>query len=88
MPIHKPKETPVMQVGCLVVTRRNVASIPLDDPIYPGGNEHPGIPAGTVGIILARPKTEKPRQFLVNFVGNREYWMYHNEIEPYIKEKN
>ena len=87
MPSTPIKEELTMQVESLVETIRDVASIPMDDPIYPGGHEHVGIPAGTVGIVLQRPNTDKPRQFLISFVGNRQYWMYHNEISPYFGEK-
>tara|TARA_R110002110_G_scaffold334549_2_gene545466 strand:- start:492 stop:740 length:249 start_codon:yes stop_codon:yes gene_type:complete len=70
--------------GDMVMTSMVVHTIPGD----PEENyAHPYLPAGTIGIIIQRPDTDRPRQFLVNFVGGRTYWMYANEIEPYIKSE-
>lgn len=77
-----------MLPGCLVETSRTISSIPIDDPIYPGGAEKTGLDAGLVGIILDAPNTARPRQYLVSFVGGKTYWMFANEIQPYMGEKN
>ena len=84
MPTNNVRESTPLMPGAMVITSKEVHTVPGD----PEENyAHPHLPAGTVGIIIQRPHTERPRQFLVNFVGGRTYWMYSNEIEPYIKEE-
>jgi len=67
--------------GAMVETSHEIYTLPregeesYDDPV---------MPAGTVGIIIQLPDTDRPRQYLVNFVGGLTYWMYTNEIQPYI----
>jgi hypothetical protein len=70
------------------MTARDIHTVAMDDTLYPSGRGTRAIPKGTVGIIIQRPGFAKERQFLVNFVGGQEWWMYHNEIEPYLGEKN
>jgi len=78
-----------MMPGSLVETTNEIHTVPMGDPMYPGGNSDRGLPQGTVGIIVCRPSAHRPRQFLVQFVGGMEWWMYHNEIKPLVKgEKN
>ena len=92
MPI-KVRESLVLSVGTLVVTPRRVCSVP-EQVRSTGVHPLPSlshkiiVEAGTVGIIIERPKTDRPKQFLVEFVGNKRYWMYGHEIEPYRGEKN
>lgn len=69
--------------GTMVQTSREIHTVAGDPE-----ENYNSLPLGTVGIIIQRPNTDRPRQFLVNFVGGRTYWMYTNEIEPYMKEKN
>ena len=81
----------VLALGSLVMTSQEIYTLPgsepLDDPIYPGGRTSKGIAAGTIGIIVKRPDQVHPRQFLVNFLGGSEWWIYATEIEPYHKEE-
>jgi len=92
MPIEI-RESLVLAVGTLVITPMKVHSVPVQIRA-PGVHPVPDlshktiVEAGTVGIIIERPKTDRPRQFLVEFVGNKRYWMYGHEIEPYRGEKN
>ena len=81
------KESLPMQVGSLVITCREIPTLPVGDSVYQADASTKNIPMGTVGIIIQRPDHARPRQFLVNFVGGREWWMYHNEIQPYIKNE-
>ena len=79
------KERSVMIPGAMVVTSHEIHTVPGDpNTIHNNGT----LPEGTVGIILERPNTERPRQYLVSFVGGLEYWMYTSEIQPYLGEKN
>jgi hypothetical protein len=82
----KTKEYPLMMAGDLVETVHDIHTVPMGDPIYPGGNSDRGLPQGTAGIIICRPSASRPRQFLVHFVGGMEWWMYHNEIQPLLRE--
>jgi hypothetical protein len=77
-------ERPLMIPGSLVMTTHEVRAIPPFEVDGSHGAYPNGLPAGTVGIIIQRPNTERPRQFLVQFVGGNEWWMYTNEIEPHI----
>jgi hypothetical protein len=88
MPSTPIKESIVMEVGSLVMTSRDIHTVPMDDSLYPNGRGTRAIAKGTVGIILERPGVARERQFLINFVGGHQWWMYHNEIEPYFGEKN
>ena len=78
------KESLPMQVGCLVETIDKVFTMPNSEQ---GDNIHRTLEKGTVGIILERPGVDRPRQYLINFVGGETYWMFHNEIQPYIKNE-
>jgi hypothetical protein len=73
--------------GNLVQTAYEVRT--LSSPEIDGSGEVPPnyLPPGTVGIIIKRPDLDRPRQFLVQFVGGHEWWMYTSEIEPYREEK-
>ena len=75
-----------MMPGDLVETVHEIHTVPMGDPIYPGGDSDRGLAPGTVGIIITRPSDSRPRQFLVQFVGGMEWWMYHNEIQPLLRE--
>ncbi len=89
MPSNQIKENKVMEVGSLVATTRSIPVITDDMPMFDTPTDCSDLPEGSVGIILKRPTRDKPRQFLVSFVGNQEHWMFHNEIEPYhMREKN
>ena len=84
-PMKRVKESSPMEVGCLVETTDKVFTMPSyqqEDGI------HNVLEKGTVGIIMERPGAERPRQYLVNFVGGQTYWMFHGEIQPYMGEKN
>tara|TARA_R110000744_G_scaffold376333_1_gene490515 strand:- start:1652 stop:1933 length:282 start_codon:yes stop_codon:yes gene_type:complete len=84
----KATESVVLALGTLVMTKNQVCSLPSQQRL-PGG--HPVsdmsdkviVEAGTVGVIIQRPDTIRPRQFLVQFVGNETYWMYSGEVTPY-----
>ena len=81
MPTNNVKERELMIPGAMVETSQEIHTVPGD----PNTLENYGrLTAGTVGIILERPNTDRPRQYLVSFVGGRTYWMYTNEIKPYI----
>lgn len=88
----KVSESLVMAVGTLVITPRQVHSLPTQHR-SPGVHPLPDmsqkiiVEAGTIGIILERPKSDRPKQFLVEFVGSKRYWMYGYEIQPYQEEK-
>jgi len=85
MPTKNVKERSVMVPGAMVVTSHEIHTVPGDpNTIHNSGT----LPEGTVGIIMQLPDVDRPRQFLVNFVGGRTYWMYTNEIQPYMGEKN
>jgi len=85
MPSNNVKEKKVMEVGSLVETTDKVFTLPSKDGV---GMIHDILDKGTVGVIIERPNTERPRQYLINFVGGQTYWMFHNEIQPYFGEKN
>jgi len=76
------KERELMIPGAMVETSQEIYTLPEEDG---ESFEDPSLPAGTIGIILERPNTERPRQYRISFVGGRTYWMYTNEIRPYIK---
>ena len=79
------KERELMVPGAMIETSHEIYTLPKEgDESY----DEPVLPIGTVGIILERPNTERPRQYLVSFVGGLEYWMYTSEIQPYLGEKN
>ena len=78
------KEYPLMMPGALVETAHEIHTVPMGDPVYPDTPRAGGLPQGTAGIIVCRPIPERPRQFLVQFVGGVEWWVYHNEIKPLI----
>ena len=85
MPTNNVKESIVMSVGSLVETVERVFTMPSyqqEDSI------HDILEKGTVGIIIKRPGAERPRQYLINFIGGQTYWMFHGEIRPYVGEKN
>ena len=91
MPIKITKESVVLEVGTLVITPSRVCSIPqyagpFTSNSYPNMADKVIVEPGSIGIILQRPQAERPRQFLVQFVGGGSWWMHHNEIEPYTKE--
>tara|TARA_R110002074_G_scaffold387394_1_gene569527 strand:- start:95 stop:346 length:252 start_codon:yes stop_codon:yes gene_type:complete len=68
--------------GTLIQTKSEVHTVAGDPE-----ENYSSLAAGTVGIIIQRPNLDRPRQFLINFVGGNTYWMYSNEIEPYIKSE-
>jgi hypothetical protein len=84
--MKKAKESRPMEVGCLVETTDKVFTMPSYEEEDEG--LHHILEKGTIGIIINRPSSERPRQFLINFVGGQTYWMFHNEIQPYMGEKN
>jgi hypothetical protein len=67
-----------MVPGAMVETSHEIHTVPGDSE-----DAHSPLAEGTVGIILQLPDVDRPRQFLVSFVGGRTYWMYTNEIKPY-----
>lgn len=77
-------EKNAMQPGCLVETTNEIHTVPFDHD----NRGYESLPQGTVGIIIDRPNSERPRQYLVNFVGGETYWMYCNEIQPYMGTTN
>jgi|21_taG_2_1085346.scaffolds.fasta_scaffold00889_22 hypothetical protein len=85
----KVRESLVLEVGALVETRSRVCALPQArhapgvHPVPNILNDQIIVESGEVGIILQRPQTSYPDQFLVQFVGNKTYWMYGNEIVPY-----
>jgi hypothetical protein len=83
--MKKVKESLPMEVGCLVITKDQVFTMPSNEQ---QDNLHHVLEKGTVGIIVKRPNSERPRQYLINFVGGETYWMFHGEIQPYMGEKN
>ena len=85
MPSNNVSERVVMQVGALVETTDKIFTLPSHSEV---DGLHDILDKGTVGIIVKRPTHGKPRQYLINFVGGREYWMFSNEIKPYMGEKN
>ena len=84
MPSNNVREVSVMTVGCLIETTDKIFTMSN----YQQDNLHNTLEKGTVGIVVKRPDSERPRQYLVNFVGGETYWMYSNEIQPYFGEKN
>ena len=85
MPTNNVKESIIMNVGSLVETADRVFTMPS---YQQEEGLHSVLEKGTVGIIMERPGKERPRQYLVNFVGGQTYWMFHGEIRPYVGEKN
>ena len=87
-------ESLVLEVGSLVETRARVCALPQSrhapgvHPVPNILNDQIIVERGVVGIILQRPQNSYPDQFLVQFVGNKTYWMYGREIVPYFGEKN
>lgn len=81
-PTNNVKESPAMNPGTMVQTSHEIHTVPGDPE-----ENYASLPMHTVGIIIQRPNADRPRQFLVQFVGGRTYWMYGNEIEPYIKSE-
>jgi len=67
--------------GAMVSTTQEIYTLPKEEG---ESYDKPVLPAGTIGIILERPKTDRPRQYLISFVGGLTYWMYTNEIRPYL----
>ena len=89
MPSNQIKENKAMEVGSLVATTRSIPVITDEMPMFDTPIDCDDLPEGSVGIILKRPTLDKPRQFLVSFVGSQELWVFHSEIEPYhMREKN
>jgi hypothetical protein len=84
----RPTEKLLMVPGSLVVASHRIDSVPKGEPSQ-GWDEEFGsaLPQGTVGIILERPSLNRPRQWLVQWVGGKEWWMYSNEIKPFILDK-
>jgi len=78
---------PLLMPGNLVQTAYEVRALSFCE--IDGAKSSPPncLPPGTAGIIIKRPDHDRPRQFLVQFVGGQEWWMYTNEIEPYREEK-
>jgi hypothetical protein len=78
---------PLLMPGSLVQTAYEVRTLSYSE--IDGSGEAPPtyLPPGTAGIIIERPPIDRPRQFLVQFVGGHEGWMYPTEIEPYHKEE-
>ena len=72
-----------MAPGALVMTTHEIHTVPTEAEENYAGD--PSLSPGTVGIIIERPSVNRPRQYLIAFVGGRTYWMYANEIQPYIK---
>lgn len=73
-----------MQVGSLVDTACDIPGSPLDDPVFPGFRTTTKVKKGTTGLIVKRPTDEKPRQYLVQLVGNKEMvWLFHHELQPH-----
>jgi hypothetical protein len=81
MPTNNVKERELMTPGAMVETSQEIHTVPGDPNTL---DNYGRLEAGTVGIILERPNNDRPRQYLVSFVGGRTYWMYTNEIKPYI----
>ena len=79
------RERELMKPGAMVETTDEIYTIPDEEG---ESYDEPILPPGTIGIILERPKTDRPRQYLISFVGGRHYWVYTNEIQPYMGEKN
>lgn len=79
------EERDVMVPGALIETTDKIFTLPEGEQ---QDYIHHTLEKGTVGIIIERPNKEKPRQYLINFVGGRTYWMFSNEIQPYFGEKN
>jgi len=77
----KTTEYSLLTPGKLVRTKSKVY-------IYPDDTEEnydkKSLNEGIVGIILQTPTKERPRQYLIEFVGGDTWWMYTNEFEPYI----
>jgi hypothetical protein len=86
MPSNNVRERKVMHVGALVETTDKIFTLPNHNSQQ--DNLHDVLDKGAVGIIVKGPNHGKPRQYLINFVGGREYWMFSNEIQPYMGEKN
>lgn len=80
---HPISERSLMAPGNLVIASHRVDSVPNDKSSKEWDSEFgSALPQGTVGIILERPSLNRPRQWLVQWVGGKEWWMYSNEIEP------
>jgi hypothetical protein len=77
----KATEYSLLKPGSLVRTKSKVY-------IYPDDTEEnydkKSLNEGIVGIILQTPTKDRPRQYLIEFVGGDTWWMYTNEFEPYI----
>jgi len=73
-----------MNVGSLVQATHDISTIPQNLVEHvKAGDVVSMLPEGTVGIILEL-STSRNRRFLVQWVGGHEWWMYTNEIRPYI----
>jgi len=80
----KTTETSLMLPGCLVETTHEVRAVPPFETVSGTAEYSVGLPAGTVGLIIALPQGDRPRQYLIQFVGGQEWWMYTNEIAPHL----
>jgi hypothetical protein len=78
---------PLLMPGSLVQAAYAVRTLSYSEIDGSDGEEPGYLPPGTAGIIIKRPPLDHPRQFLVQFVGGHEGWMYPTEIEPYHKEE-
>ena len=78
---------PLLMPGSLVQTAYEVRTLSYSEIDGSDGEEPSCLPPGTAGIIVKRPDQVHPRQFLVNFLGGSEWWVYAIEIEPYHKEE-
>lgn len=84
----KVTEYSLLAPGSLIRTKSEVYMYPDDTE---ENYEREKLAEGTVGIILQTPTKERPRQYLIEFLGGNVWWMYTNEFEPYIigkEEKN
>ena len=77
---------PLFMPGSLVQTAHEVRALSYSEIDGSDGDDPGYLPPGTAGIIIKRPPLDRPRQFLVQFIGGYEWWMYTNEIEPYTEQ--
>ena len=78
----KTREYSLYDPGSLVVCRTDVySSVPIDGS---GGSNM--IPAGTVGLIVARGDDQAgfKNHFQVQLLGKILWWVRPDEIEPYV----
>jgi len=81
-------EKSLMAPGSLVIASHKIDTVPKSESPHAWDAEFgSSLPQGTVGIILERPSDTRPRQWLVQWLGGKEWWMYTNEIKPYLMKK-